>query len=114
MVQGADDACREARKWIPGVVTCQSKKSITTQSGKCLSPEKSHKLLARKTKEALAKRHKIALLCPEYPVVIRTERVAKGSVRTFDPAYVRNPNPEIVEKTSPDSVEEALVGKPKK
>ena len=114
MVQGADDACREAREWIPGVVTCQSKKSITTQSGKCLSPEKSHKLLARKTKEALAKRHKIALLRPEYPVVIRTERVAKGSVRTFDPAYVRNPNPEIVEKTSPDSVEEALVGKPKK
>ena len=79
-----------------------------------MSAEKSHKLLARKTKEALAKRHKIALLCPEYPVVIRTERVAKGSVRTFDPAYVRNPNPEIVEKTSPDSVEEALVGKPKK
>lgn len=114
MVQGADDACREARAWIPGVVTCQSKKSITTQSGKCLSPEKSHKLLARRTKEALARRHKIALLRPEYPAVLRTERVAKGSVRTFDPAYVRNPNPEIIEKTSPDSVEELLVSKQKK
>lgn len=114
MVQGADDACREAREWIPGVVTCQSKKSITTQSGKCLSPEKSHKLLARKTKEALAKRSKIALLRPEYPAVMKTEKVAKGSVRTFDPAYVFNPDPEIIEKTSPDNIEELLVGKPKK
>jgi len=114
MVQGADDACREAREWIPGVVTCQSKKSITTPSGKCLSPEKSHKLLARKTKAALAKRKKISLLSPEYPAVLKTEKVAKGSVRTFDPAYVYNPNPEIIEKTSPDSIEELLVGKPKK
>ena len=112
LVQGADDACREAREWIPGVVTCQSKKSLTTQSGKCLSPEKSHRLLARKTKEALSRRHKIALLSPEYPAVIRTELVAEGSVRTFDPAYVRNPDPEIVEATSPDSVEEALLGRP--
>ena len=114
MVQGADDACREAKEWIPGVVTCQSKKSITTQSGKCLSPEKSHRLLARKTKEALAKREKIDLLIPEYPAVLKTEKVAKGSVRTFDPAYVYNPNPQVEEKTSPDSIEELLVGKPKK
>ena len=34
LVQGADDACAEAREWIPGVVTCQSKKSTTVQSGK--------------------------------------------------------------------------------
>ena len=113
MVQGADDACREAREWIPGVVTCQSKKSITTQSGKCLSAEKSHKLLARKTKAALAKRTRVALLRPEYPAVLRTEKVAKGSVRTFDPAYVRNPNPEVVEKISSGSVEELLVGRVK-
>lgn len=69
---------------------------------------------ARKTKEALAKRHKIELLHPVYPAVMRTERVVQGSVRTFDPAYVYNPNPEIEEVSSPDSVEEVLLGKPKK
>lgn len=111
MVQGADDACREAREWIPGVVTCQSKKSITTQSGKCLSPEKSHKLLARKTREALAKRDKIEMLRPEYPAVLCTEKLPKGSLRTYDPAFVRVENPEVQEKTSPDSVEETLIKK---
>ena len=85
--------------------------SFSTQSGKCLSPEKSHKLLARKTREGLAKRDKIELLRPEYPAVLRTEKLPKGSLRTYDPAFVRVENPEVQENTSPDSVEETLIKK---
>lgn len=113
LVQGADDACREAEAWIPEVVTCQVKRSITTQSGKCLSLKRSHKLLARKTKTALAKRTQIPLVRTVYPVTLRTERVPKGSVRTHHPDYVRDPNPRFSERTA-DRVEEALYGKPKR
>ena len=113
LVQGADDACAEAREWIPGVVTCQSKKSTTVQSGKCLSVKKSHRRLARATKRALALRKTIPMVTPKYPATLRTEMVPKGSVRTHDPAYVRHPNPRFKDKTSNTSVEELLVGKPK-
>ena len=113
LVQGADDACREAQAWIPKVVTCQSKRSLTVQSGKCLPLHRSHKLLARKTKEALAKRKQIPLIHTTYPAVLRTELVPKGSVRTHHLDYVRDPNPKVRERTGA-TVEEALLGKPKR
>lgn len=113
LVIGADDACREAEDWIPGVVTCQTKKSITTQSGKCLSAKRSHARIARKTKEAVAKRHSIPMIQPVYPSTLRTELVPKGSVRVVFPEYVRDPNPRIREKTG-NNVEALLIGKPRK
>lgn len=114
MVSGADDACREAKEWIPGVVVCQVKRSTTTQSGVCLSPKKSHKLIAKRVKQALAKRNKIAMLAPQYPAVLRREHIDNGSVRAYHPDYRRNPNPRITEKVSEHSVEQLIVGKPKR
>ena len=114
MVSGADDACREAKEWIPGVVVCQVKRSTTTQSGVCLSPKKSHKLIAKRVKQALAKRNKIAMLTPQYPAVLRREHIDNGSVRAYHPDYRRNPNPRITEKVSEHSVEQLIVGKSKR
>ena len=113
MVSGADDACREAREWISGVVTCQVKRSTTTQSGVCLSAAKSHKLIAKSVKQALAKRKKIAMVVPQYPAVLRREHINEGSVRAYHPDYRRNPNPRISEKVSESSVEQLIVGRPK-
>lgn len=113
MVSGADDACREAREWIPGVVTCQVKRSTTTQSGVCLAVSKAHKLIAKSVKLALAKRKKIAMVEPQYPAVLRREHISEGSVRAYHPDYRRNPNPRISEKVSEHSVEQLIVGKPK-
>lgn len=113
MVSGADDACREAREWILGVVTCQVKRSTTTQSGVCLSAAKSHKLIAKSVKQALAKRKKIAMVVPQYPAVLRREHINEGSVRAYHPDYRRNPNPRISEKVSESSVEQLIVGRPK-
>lgn len=113
LVIGADDACREAEEWIPGVVTCQTKKSITTQSGKCLPAKRSHARIARKTREALAKRHTIPMVTPVYPATLRTELVPKGGGRVFFPDYVRDPNPRIREKSG-NNIERLLLGAPKK
>lgn len=113
MVSGADDACREAKEWISGVVVCQVKRSTTTQSGVCLSPKKSHKLIARQVKKALAKRDDIAMVVPQYPAVLRREHISEGSVRAYHPDYRRNPNPRITEKVSESSIEQLIVGKPK-
>ena len=114
MVSGADDACREAKEWIPGVVVCQVKRSTTTQSGVCLSAKKSHKLIAKSVKQALAKRNRVAMVVPQYPAVLRREHIDKGSVRAYHPDFRRNPNPRITEKVSEHSVEQLIVGKPKR
>ena len=113
MVSGADDACREAQEWIPGVVVCQVKRSTTTQSGVCLSAKKSHKLIAKSVKQALAKRKEIAMIKPQYPAVLRREHISEGSVRAYHPDYRRNPNPRITEKVSENCIEQLIVGKPK-
>ena len=114
MVSGADDACREAKEWIPGVVVCQVKRSTTTQSGVCLSAKKSHKLIACKVKQALAKRNRVAMVVPQYPAVLRREHIEKGSVRAYHPDFRRNPNPRVTEKVSERSVEQLIVGKSKR
>ena len=112
LVSGADDACREAQAWIPGVVTSQTKQSVTTQSGKCLSAKRSRARLARKTRKALALRPRIPLLTPTYPATLRREWVPKGATRVFFPGYVRDPNPRVSEKSG-NNIEELLLGKRK-
>ena len=59
MVSGDDKCCAEARSWLPGVVTCQTKLGTGPQSADVLPLEESRCLITQKTKEALAKRKDI-------------------------------------------------------
>ena len=59
MVSGDDKCCAEARAWLPGVVTCQTKVGTGPQSADVLPLEESRRLITQKTKEALAKRKEI-------------------------------------------------------
>lgn len=110
MVSGDDKTCAEARAWLGGVVTCQTKKGTGPQSADLVPLEESHRLITQKTKEALAKRQEIRPITITYPATIRWDYLPKGSLRTHDPAFKPFDNPRRVEKTG-DSVEVLLIGK---
>ena len=110
MVSGDDKTCAEARAWIPGVVTCQTKKGTGPQSADLLPLEESHRLIEKTTKEALAKRKEIQLIKIDYPATMRWHYLPKDSLRTHNPAFKPVDDPRRVEKTG-DSVEALLLGK---
>ena len=110
MVSGDDKCCVEARSWLPGVITCQTKVGTGPQSADLLPLEKSRRLITQKTKEALAKRNEIRPTKIDYPATIRWDYLPKGSLRTHNPAFTPVDNPRRVEKTG-DSVEALLIGK---
>ena len=110
MVSGDDKCCAEARSWLPGVVTCQTKVGTGPQSADVLPLEKSRRLITQKTKEALAKRKAIRPIKIDYPATIRWDYLPKGSLRTHNPEFKPVDDPRRVEKTG-DSVEALLIGK---
>jgi len=110
MVAGDHMVCAEAQAWIPGVVTCQTKKGTGPQSADLLPLEESRYLIQEKTKEALAKRNEIGLIQIKYPATMRWDYLPKGSLRTHNPEFKPYADPRRVEKTG-DSVELLLLGK---
>jgi D-amino peptidase len=110
MVSGDDKTCAEAKSWIPGVVTCQTKKGTGSQSAELLPVEESRRLITQKTKEALAKRNEIRAAKIDRPATIRWDYLPKGSLRTHNPSFKPVDDPRRVEKTG-DSVEALLLGK---
>jgi D-amino peptidase len=110
MVAGDDKVCAEAQAWIPGVVTCQTKRGTGPQSAEVLPLEESHRRIVLKTKEALTKRNEIQPIKIDHPATIRWDYLPKRSLRTHNPKFKPVDNPRRVEKTG-DSVEALLVGK---
>lgn len=110
MVSGDDKTCAEARSWLAGVVTCQTKKGTGPQSADLLTVEESRRLITLKTKEALAKRKEIRPLKIDYPATIRWDYLPKGSLRTHNPEFEPYDNSRRVEKKG-NSVEVLLIGK---
>jgi D-amino peptidase len=110
MVSGDDKCCAEARSWLPGVVTCQTKVGTGPQSADLVPLEESRRLITQKTKEALAKRNEIRPMKIDYPATIRWDYLPRGSLRTHNPEFKPVDNPRRVEKTG-DSVEALLIGK---
>jgi D-amino peptidase len=110
MVCGDDKTCAEARAWIPGVVTCQTKRGTGPQSADLVPLEESHRLITQATKEALAKRNEIRPIKIDYPATMRRDYLPKGSLRTHNPSFKPVDNPRRVEKTG-DSVEALLLRK---
>jgi len=110
MVSGDDKTMKEAKDWIPGVVTCQVKKGTSHLSGKCLSLKKSHILITKKTVQALKKRGSIKPVVANYPATIRWEYLPEGHPRVYDPKFKPVLNPRSVEKSSENSIEQIFLG----
>ena len=55
MTSGCDKLCAEAKAFLPQVVTCQVKTSVTCQSAILLAPADAEKILRSKTMEAIEK-----------------------------------------------------------
>ncbi len=110
MVSGDDKACGEARSWIPGVVTCETKTGTGPQSADLVPVEESRRRITQVTKEALAKRQEIRPIQIDYPATIRWDYLPQGSLRTHNPAFKPFDNPRRVEKSG-DSVEALLIRK---
>jgi len=110
MVSGDDKCCAEARSWLPGVVTCQTKVGTGPQSADLVPLEESRRLITQKTEESLANREEIRPIKIEYPATLRWDYLPKGSLRTHNPAFKPFDNPRRVEKTG-GSVEALLIGR---
>ena len=111
MVSGDDKTVAEARAWIPGVVTCETKRGTGPQSAELVLVDAAHRLITRKTEEALAQRKSMKCVAVRYPATIRWDYLPPGSLRTHDPAFKPVENPKRVEKTG-GSVERLFLEKP--
>jgi len=98
MVSGDDKVCAEAREWIPGAVTGETKKGTGSQSAEPVPLEAAHRLIREKTEQALRKRKEIPCIPVSYPAKMRWDYLPKGHARTYDPAFEPVENPRRVEK----------------
>ena len=110
LVTGDDKTMKEAKDWIPGVVTCQVKKGTSHLSGKCLPLEQSHQLIKKKTVQALEKRNSIKPVKANYPATIRWDYIPDGHPRVYDLKFIPVINPRSAEKSSENSIEQILLG----
>ena len=110
MVSGDDKTMKEAKEWIPGVVTCQVKKGTSHLSGKCLTLEQSHDLIRKKTVQALKKRNSIKPVKADYPATVRWEYLPDGHPRVYDPKFIPVIDPRSEERSSENSIEQILLG----
>ena len=110
MVSGDDKTVAEARAWVPGVITCETKKGTGPQSAERVPAEESHRQITRRTEEALAQRGNMRRVGVRYPATMRWDYLPPGSLRTHNPAFKPVDRPKRVEKTG-DSVEKLLLEK---
>ncbi len=106
LVTGDDHVCREAREWIPGVVTCEVKKGLGCQAARLLSREEAHRRLAAATREAIGRMGQIEPLRVGRPVTLRTEVMERCAIPAARPG-VRILDGRTYERTG-STVEEAF------
>ena len=106
LVSGDDKVCAEASEWIPGVVTCEVKKSFCSFGARIPSLEKTRALITRKTEEAVRKLREIPCIKLDYPVKYRVELVE----RRQPTPWAKHIDGRTYEMET-DSVEQTLLGK---
>jgi D-amino peptidase len=74
-LSGAIHACREAEKWVPGIITVPVKTGLAINCAIHLAPVDARKLIHERIREAIANAAKITPLCLNGPVVLEVERV---------------------------------------
>lgn len=80
MVAGDDKACLEAAEWLPGVVTCETKKGFSCNGCRMPALEKSHALITEKAAQAVQKCKSIKMIELEYPIEWKVELVSRCRV----------------------------------
>jgi len=80
LASGDDKLCREARRFVPGIVTAQVKRGLDCQGGQLLSQPRAHELIRRRAKEAVPRCEQIQPYRVKHPVRMRLERVSRGQV----------------------------------
>jgi D-amino peptidase len=71
-------ACREAERWVPGMVTAPVKEGLSRLSAIHLAPVDARKLIRERIREAVAKVDEIRPLVPQAPAVLEIERREPG------------------------------------
>jgi D-amino peptidase len=108
MVSGDDKVCKEAKEFLPNVVTAEVKKGITWKGGMLLPPEKAYKTIIEKTKEAIAKLHMQKPLVFEKPIRLKAELTERSML----PMQYSKPYMKIIDGRTYEvegaTVEEAL------
>jgi len=106
MVSGDDKVCKEARRFIKGIVTAQVKKGLDVEGGILLSGEKAREVIARSAARAVRKCREIEPYKVKSPVRMRLELVSRGRVPVSSPhaKVIDGRTYEVVGRT----VEEAL------
>jgi len=84
LVSGDDKVCREARRFITGVLVAQVKKGLSCQGGQLLSRKASYDLIVRRSAEAVRKAASIRPFRTRRPVRTRLELVSRGQLPNLD------------------------------
>jgi len=80
MVSGDDKVCREARRFIKGVVTAEVKKGLAVEGGILLPKEKAHEVIRKSAANAVKRCKKIKPCRVKKPVTMRLELAERGTV----------------------------------
>jgi len=106
MVSGDDKACREARRFIKGVVTAEVKTAHAVNGARLLSQPRAAELIRTSAARAVGRCKKIKPFRVKSPVTMRLELVSRGTVPRHRP-YVKVIDGRTYEVTAA-TVEEAL------
>ena len=105
MASGDDKLCREARRFLKGLVTVQVKKGLDVEGGELLPKDQAHQLIRDGAARAVQNYKKIKPLKIKSPVKLRLELVSRGKLPTRpDVRIIDGRTYEVTGKT----VEEAL------
>ncbi len=104
LVTGDDKACREAEAWIPGVTTCEVKRSYDTRGCRLVAPEIARRMIREKTVQAL--KHLPRPVRIDYPATLRREYVERQPLPVGN-GYIRIDGRTV--ERSGDSVEALLL-----
>ncbi|HUT01515.1 MAG TPA: M55 family metallopeptidase [Phycisphaerae bacterium] len=80
LASGDDKLCREARRFIKGIVTVQVKTGLDCQGGQLLPMDQAHELIRQGTAKAVAKCKQIRPYRVKHPVRMRLELVSRRAV----------------------------------
>ncbi|MBN2449339.1 MAG: M55 family metallopeptidase [Lentisphaeria bacterium] len=110
LVTGDNYVCREAREWIPGVMTCEVKQGLGCQAARLLPRETARRMIEDTTAEAVRRHAGIEPLRVARPVTIRREMIERGAV----PSRAESAAFHIVDgrtyETTAETVERAFFG----
>ena len=85
MVSGDDKTCREAKRFLPGVVTVEVKRGLAREGAILLSREEAHRRLRAGAAKAVGLCGSIKPFKVKKPVIMRLEKVSKGRLPLHRP-----------------------------